>query len=157
MAIPTCFPPSGENFGSKIVFSSRDVSFQDRLMKASGETKEYVPAYSVSHPAYKQGKIRPEHALHVLNGQWSPMSIREQTVPRISRDDLVRMSVSPNRFLFVPPYSSERVDLDGYPRVLNGKFHLSKEEFAELEARRWPMDVPGTIVPAEHLNGETDQ
>ncbi len=138
-----------ENGRNKVIFTARDPSLQRSLMEISGEQTVYVPSYAVSHPAWKARRVTPQDALHVLNGQWAPINVAAQQIPRVDRNALVQMSTSSSQFLFVPAYAAPEVGLDGFPTLLNGRFAMSPDEYDMFQRHRWPKPTPETIVPAD--------
>lgn len=136
-------PTVWENCGNKIILSSRDNSFQELLMKLSGEKAIHHLTYEV-HPKHAlRGQVGPQFALD------QAIQVSEMVGYRMERNHLIEMSATPGRALFIPAQNAPLAEYDGYPIQIDIPFVQTREAFESLKTLPWPAATPATIVPRD--------
>lgn len=137
------FPTVWENCGNKIILTSRDYSFQEILMKVSGEKATHHLSYSIDGPSLGRGRVGPQFALEGL------YSVAEMISPRWERNHLIEMSSTPGLAMLIPSQDEDLAQYRGYPIMINLPFVHSRKRFEELKVKAWPAATAGMVVPNE--------
>jgi hypothetical protein len=139
------FPTVWENCGIKIILSSRDNTFQELLMKLSGEKAIHHLSYFVEGMRVGRGQVSPEYA---FDGMYQ---ISEMPGPRFERNHLIEMSAHPGRALFIPAQNEPLAKYNGYPILIDIPFLHSRETFERLKRMPWTSG-PETVVPHDYMD-----
>lgn len=121
----------------KQFFASTDLRQQDDIMKASGETIDYVQHW-------------------VNNGRDEPASEVETVQPRLTRNDIIRATDHPDLSIMHIPRGKGCAQMGGFSFVARSQFHIPESKYHDRERMPWPDAVPGTLVPHTHWMYDAD-
>lgn len=112
----------------KQFFASTDLHQQEKLVTASGETVDYVLHWS------KDDLLAPAQEV-------------ESSRPRITRNDVMRVSDDPLASIMHVPRGQGAVQMAGFSFVAQSSFHIAEGEYIRRQRMSWPDAVPGTLTP----------
>jgi len=112
-------------------------------MKLSGEKAIHYLRYEVDPWRAARGEVSPPFALR------PSVQVSEMPGPRMERNDLIEMSATPGRAMFIPAQNAPLAEYDGYPIQIEIPFVHSRETFESLKSMPWPAPTPATIVPRD--------
>jgi len=139
------FPTVWENCGVKVILSSRDNTFQELLMKLSGEKAMHNLSYMLDDKSVAKGRLGPNSALHGI------YQVQEAPGPRFERNDLIELSAIPGRAIFIPAQNDSLASYNGYPVMVDVPYVHSPGTFARLKLTPWPAVTPETVVPQDYM------
>lgn len=132
-----------ENVGNKVLFTCREPSLQDELMKLSGEKPIDNISYKISGRNLGEGNTGPQFSYDGL------YEISRLPGPRLERNHLIEISDTPNRAIFIPAQSAGTTRYGGYPIVVDIPFLHAPDKYRYVQGLPWPERTDEMIVPAE--------
>lgn len=120
-------PTVESNTRLKLCFSATDLDQQDRIIKASGETKDWQFGYSDT----PRGRT---------------FSFLQQVVPRIRRNNVIEISDDPFFAVCQIVRGSGYSQYSGYSIPIQTSHAISREEYQRRLAAPWPAKSEATIV-----------
>lgn len=112
----------------KQFFASTDLKQQDDLIKASGVTIDYIQHWS------RNGDSEPSREVEIVQ-------------PRISRNDLIRITDDSTLSIVHMPRGKGCAQMAGFPFVCRSDFHISEEVYSQRQRLEWPPRTLGTLTP----------
>lgn len=127
-------------------FSATTPDLQELLIKESGETVDYRLSWDHLDPA-------PNLTMaHMMMGAdlVTETKVTEELGPRITRNDLIRMSADDNLSYIYVATNKGHARYDGFSQIIRSDHHITKEMYDRLrENTGWPGPQPGTLVITE--------
>lgn len=129
-ATANLIPTVSANTRYKQVFSASDTEQQDMLIKASGETIDYV-----------QGFSRTQMGMTArFTYSWNQL-----ITPRINRNELISISDEPTDCLCHVTRSAGYAQFGGFPVPVTTQFHITEGEYKHRASLHWPRGSAATM------------
>ena len=136
----------------KLCFSATDIDQQDRIMKGSGETYDYL---------YGESRSITDSA---GTGASSSLSLGAQEIvtPRIPRNELIRVSDDPFRCIVHVARGSGYTQFSGFSFPMRVGFHITPAEYRNRQDTPWPATTDATLLvsreaPEPNESGNVEQ
>lgn len=140
-------PTVQANTRFKQFYATTDLDQQDQLIRASGETMQYVFGWEETGVDYDNSgsRLQPdiEDAVDLMGrGTWGS---------RLTRNDLISLTDDETLSVVHIPRGKGYSQFGGYPFVLQSEFHISAEQYEARMMMPWPQadNDRGSFVPGE--------